>query len=133
MFLWTALFSLRVAGQALQALQPPPWLPAFDAWQGSSLAYAFLLPIQIAILAGMLSTSWRAWAGTMVPRRRARRWLGVLGGLYMAGSVGRLAIGLAARAPAPWFKAWIPASFHIVLAAFVLTCAAYHAADGGAE
>jgi hypothetical protein len=41
----------------------------------------------------------------------------------MAGSLLRIAIGLAWPAAPHWFTAWIPAFFHLVLAAFVIILA----------
>ena len=54
------------------------------------------------------------------------RILAWIGGIYMAGSLARLAVGLAVTDAPPWFTAWISAVFHVVLAGFVLTLAAYH-------
>jgi hypothetical protein len=48
------------------------------------------------------------------------------GGIYMAVAVIRIVIGLGFSGAPSWFTAWIPAIFHVVLAAFVLTLAAYH-------
>jgi hypothetical protein len=62
----------------------------------------------------------------MRPRQRTGRILAWLGWLYFAGMLARLAIGRAFDTGSPWFEAWIPAIFHLVLAAFVLTIAAYH-------
>ena len=44
----------------------------------------------------------------------------------MAFSIARIVIGLAVPAAPDWFRTWIPAIFHIALAAFVLTLALYH-------
>jgi hypothetical protein len=41
----------------------------------------------------------------------------------MAGALGRIGIGLAVPAAPDWFRTWIPAAFHVVLAAFVLALA----------
>jgi hypothetical protein len=124
--LLTALFALRVAGQALQRWTPQPWLPPFGAWQGSTLDYRALLAIQLSMLAGMAWTSWRARTGLLRPRIGAARWLRAAGCLYMAAAVSRIAIGVAVPAAPRWFSAWIPASFHLVLAGFVLAWAGYH-------
>jgi hypothetical protein len=126
MTLLTALFAVRVAGQALQRWNPQPWLPPFATWQGSTLDYRALLAIQVSILAGMAWTSWRAWTGALRPRIGAARWLRAAGALYMAGAVSRIAIGVAVPAAPRWFSAWIPASFHLVLAGFVLAWAGYY-------
>jgi len=41
-------------------------------------------------------------------------------------SVGRIVVGLSVPAAPAWFSTWIPAVFHVVLAAYVLTLAHYH-------
>ena len=59
---------------------------------------------------------------------RRRDFCAGLGALYLMGASARLAIGAwVPRAPA-WFSAWIPASFHVVLAAFVLALGGWHSA-----
>jgi hypothetical protein len=60
----------------------------------------------------------------------ALRWCG---GVYMAASLTRLAIGLGFPAAPPWFSAWISGAFHLVLAGFVLTLAAFHRRASGAR
>jgi hypothetical protein len=47
----------------------------------------------------------------------------------MGGSLARLAVGLVFDQAPAWFTAWIPGAFHVVLAAFVLTLASYHALE----
>ena len=49
-----------------------------------------------------------------------------IGGLYLAGSLLRIAVGLAVPAAHPWFSTWIPAAFHVVLAGYVLALARVH-------
>ena len=46
----TALFAIRVVGQALVAFLDVAWLPAMDTWDSGLLPYAVLLPIQIITL-----------------------------------------------------------------------------------
>lgn len=122
----TALFALRVGGQALQVVAPQSFLPRFDAFQGSRLGYPVLLTSQLLILALMLRICVRAADANSVPNRRLGRWLAWLGGLYMLGSAVRIAIGLTVASAPAWFSTWIPAVFHLVLAGFVLTVASYH-------
>jgi hypothetical protein len=127
-FLWTLslLFALRVLGQAVQHWAPQPFLPPFDKFQGSSLPYGLLLSAQILILAAMVLLSWRVQTGKLAPSPRAARGLTWAGGIYMAASLGRIAVGLAVPVAPDWFRTWIPATFHVVLAGFVLTLAVYH-------
>ena len=127
------LFALRVAGQALQRWMPVTWLPPFGAFQGSNLPYWLLLTSQLLILALMVRFSWRVHAGSLVPNRRAGTVLAWAGGLYLMISIGRIAVGLLVVEAPAWFKAWISAVFHVVLAIYVLTLAAYHLQQVRAE
>jgi len=117
----TFLFALRVAGQAIQRWAPQPWLPEFGAFQGSNLSYPLLLATQLLILAAMGFYALRPPRGP-----RAGRILLWLGGLYMAGSITRIVVGLTVPSAPAWFSTWIPALFHLVLAGYVLALA--HAA-----
>ncbi len=125
--LWalTLLFAARVLGQAIQRWWPQSYLPTFDAFQGSGLAYPVLLSAQVIILALMVWAAGRVGAGTLSPSRAQLRLLTGFGGFYMAGSVLRIVIGLAVPLAPHWFKAWISAFFHLVLAGFVITLASY--------
>ncbi len=126
MALLTGLFGLRVAGQALQFWFPQNFLPAFDSFQGSNLHYSTLLLIQLMVLGLMLRTCWRVGRGMTVPDRRLGRGLAWFGGIYMAGSVARIAVGIVVPSAPAWFSTWIPGLFHLVLAGFVLTAAHFH-------
>jgi hypothetical protein len=125
--LLTFLFALRTAGQAIQRWAPVDWLPPFRDFQGSALPYWLLLAIQLLLLALMIAVTCDVEAGHRRRNPRASRILRWIGGLYMAGALGRIAVGLALPGAPAWFTTWIPAIFHVVLAAFVLTLAAYHA------
>jgi drug/metabolite transporter superfamily protein YnfA len=126
MALLTGLFALRIAAQAVQFWIPQSVLPTFDAFQGSSLSYSTLLLTQLLIFALMLRTCLRIGFGISVPDRRFGRGLAWFGGIYMAGSIIRIAVGIAAPSAPAWFSTWIPAFFHLVLAGFVLTAADFH-------
>ena len=126
LWLLCALFGLRVAGQAIQYWAPHPALPPFEAFQGSGLPYALLLSVQLVVLAWMGHLARQVSTGRMHPRLRTGRVLAWLGRLYFACMLARLAIGLAFDTGSAWFEAWIPAVFHLALAAFVLTLSAYH-------
>ena len=104
----------------------PSLLPPFDAWQGSALPYELLLSAQIAILAVMARLAWQVRADKLQRRAGVGRALTIAGWIYCSVMLIRLCIGVAAPAAPGWFKAWIPGVFHLVLAAFVLTLAAYH-------
>lgn len=123
--LWTLtlLFAIRVLGQAAQRWWPQSFLPSFGAFQGSGLQYPLLLSAQLTILALMVRAVLRVRAGTLSPSSGQLKFLIGFGSIYMAGSILRIAIGLAVPAAPHWFTAWIPAFFHLVLAAFVVTLA----------
>jgi hypothetical protein len=122
----SVLFGLRVIGQAVQRWMPQSWLPAADAFQGSGLPHELLLLSQIAILVLMLDATWRLQHFRRAMAPRTRRWIAGFGRFYLAGSLGRIAIGLSCSAAPAWFSTWIPAAFHVVLATFVLTLAHSH-------
>jgi len=126
--LWmlTIFFAMRVLGQALQRWAPQPFLPPFDAFQGSNLPYWLLLSVQLVILVVMIVVARRVQTGSLAPSARAGTVLALVGWIYMTLSVGRIAVGLSAPAAPAWFSTWIPAVFHVVLAAYVLTLAHYH-------
>ncbi|MDO9421009.1 MAG: hypothetical protein Q7T66_10130 [Herminiimonas sp.] len=126
LFLLASLFLIRVVGQAIQYWFPLEFLPAFGDFQGSSLPYALLLLIQLILLLFMYRVAWKLANRKFPPNRRVGRWLLVLGVIYMAGSIARITIGIAAADADAWFTSWIPAVFHVVLAAFVLTLAIFH-------
>jgi hypothetical protein len=126
--LWalTALFAARVTGQAVQRWIPQPFLPSADAFQGSNLPYPVLLCAQLVILAVMIAVAWRVQRGRMVRNPRAARVLGWLGAAYMAFALVRIAVGLGMPGAPDWFRTWIHAFFHIVLAGYVLAVSLYH-------
>lgn len=126
LFILASLFLVRVLGQAVQYWFPLEFLPAFGDFQGSSLPYAPLLFIQLFILMFMNRIAWKLGSGKLLPNRRTGRWLLVLSAIYMAGSVIRIAIGVTVSDAVAWFSSWIPAVFHVVLAAFLLTLAIFH-------
>lgn len=122
-WLCTALFGLRIAAQAIQYWVPQSWLPPFAAFQGSRLPYGLLLATQLAILAIMAAATGQLHHQQIVPRvfpNRFLRWFGIL---YLIGSLTRLGMGFFIANASPWFRSWIPAGFHVVLAVFVLALA----------
>lgn len=126
--LWflTFLFALRVLAQAVQHWTPQTWLPPFDQFQGSSLPYWLLLSAQVVILALMVRTSRRAQSGALSISRRTGRVLAWVGGIYLLGSLGRIAVGLFWSAAPAWFSTWIPALFHVVLSGFIVVLSLVH-------
>ena len=126
LWLLTMAFAMRVFGQALQHWAPQPFLPPVDAFQGSNLPYWLLLSVQLVILAVMTVVCRRVQTGSLAPSARTGTVLTWAGWIYMTVSVGRIVVGLSAPAAPSWFSTWIPAVFHVVLAAYVLTLAYYY-------
>lgn len=122
----TVLFAARVAGQAIQAWMPREGLPSFDAFQGSNLPYWLLLPVQLAILGWMAFLSWRIQSARLAASSRIGRVLAWLGAVYLVIALGRFGVGIAFPDAPAWFRTWVPAFFHIVLASFVLVVSLYH-------
>lgn len=121
--LLTLLFAGRVVGQAIQCWAPQAFLPPFGAFQGSNLPYWILLPAQIVILGLMARASWQAGRGTFRPTPAVARLLAWGGAVYLLGALARIAVGLTVPSAHVWFRTWIPAVFHVVLAAFVISLA----------
>jgi len=123
--LWclTALFAVRVLGQALQLWVPIASLPSFEQFQGSHLPYSVLLPAQLLILGLMVRGAWFVRSNEAHVGAKTRQLLTWLGGIYLAGSISRIAIGLAVPSAPSWFRAPISEIFHLVLAGYVLVLA----------
>ena len=84
MLLLSVLFVLRVAAQLVQALHEVPFLPPFDAWQGSSTPYPALLGAQVVIIAILAVVLWRVRAGLISPSPWKYWTCFVLGGIYFS-------------------------------------------------
>lgn len=115
-----ALFAARVLAQALQWAGPVPFLPPFDAWQGSGLPYPALLTSQLVIVALLAWALLAVRAESLRPGLWKRRACFALGGAYFAAMALRLAAGLTFLAHVEWFAQTLPSLFHLALAAFVL-------------
>jgi uncharacterized protein len=62
--LLTALFSLRVAGQALVVFFSVDWLPPNEEWASGLIPYPALLAIQIVMLIVMIKIASDVWRST---------------------------------------------------------------------
>ncbi|HMM77916.1 MAG TPA: hypothetical protein PJ986_19615 [Gammaproteobacteria bacterium] len=122
----TLVFAARVLAQFLQFVHPAGALPPFADFRDSPVPYAYLLPLQLAIVLLMAGTTIAVADGRIAPRRTRGRQLLACGALYCAATLSRLFVGFAVIGAPPWFHAWLPATFHFVLAGFVLTLAAFH-------
>jgi hypothetical protein len=129
-FLWlfSALFLLRVVGQLYVRLRRPAWLPPTEEW--NLTPYRLLLPAQIAILGLMawLDVAFSLGEGGPVD---PRPWLGeaLLAFSYVyAGVMALRYIARMARRPGErWFGGTIPIVFHFVLASYIYVLGSYHA------
>jgi hypothetical protein len=124
----TALFVLRVLGQALVAIRDVRFLPPFEQWYSGLLPYPLLLPAQIILIALMLKIvgDFSRGAGYFVSLQpRTGRILRVLGCLYGLAMVVRYAVTMTAYPELRWFTGTIPIWFHFVLATFVFTLGHY--------
>ena len=120
----TVLFALRIAGQLLTSLMDIGFLPPFERWYSGLVPYAFLLPIQIALLGLMIAVTRDFARGcgyftTLSPQTgRYLRYSSYLYGFVMAARyIGTMALNPELR----WFTGTTPIWFHFVLAAFLFT------------
>lgn len=126
LWLYTALFVLRVAGQVLVALRPQRWLPPMADW--NLLPYPILLPTQLLLIALMLwinvTFTWGAPAGS----RTLGGALLVFSAVYAAAMPIRYAIRMTRQPAQRWFGGTIPMVFHLVLASYLYVLGRFHAA-----
>ena len=127
LWLLTALFAVRIAGQVLVALRAPRWLPPMEDW--NLVPYRVLLPIQLAILGVMIwiDASFSAESGPPTERSEAIGWFLVVFSVVYAGSmVVRYAVRMRRRPEARWFGGTIPMVFHLVLATYLFALGSFH-------
>jgi hypothetical protein len=118
----TALFSLRVLGQALVVYASVSWLPATEDWASGLIPYPILLIIQIVMLVFMVKIAGdiRRSAGFFSKQRAS--WAPVLlrfSALYAGVMVLRYFLTMLFLPEMRWFGGAIPIFFHFVLASFV--------------
>ena len=127
LWLLTALFAVRVAGQVLVALRSPSWLPPMQDW--NLVAYRVLLPVQLVILAVMtwIDASFSASSGPPVERSEA---LGLaliaFSAVYGGAMAVRYVVRMRRRPAARWFGGTIPIVFHLVLATYLYALGSFH-------
>jgi hypothetical protein len=85
-----------------------------------------MLSSQIIILAVMVRITRKHAAGCVKKNPIKGKWLLTLGALYFFSMSARLVIGFANLSTHPWFHKPLPAFFHLVLATFILSLAAFH-------
>ncbi len=128
-FLWLflALFAVRVFGQILVRVRAPSWLPATEQW--NLMPYRLLLPAQALILGLMVwiavdfSRGHGAWITPEPALGTAVLWFTVA---YAAAMPVRYCVRMWRRAEERWFGGTIPIVFHLVLASFLFVFATYH-------
>ena len=113
-------FLLRVIGQAVQRWAPQPFLPPFEAWQGSGLPYPLLLAFQVVILVALALAIFGMARGRRVLGRRVGQAVVTVGILYFIVMAARLALGLTIWPDVRWFTAWISTALHLTLASVVI-------------
>jgi hypothetical protein len=129
-FLWlfSALFLLRVVGQVLVRTRRPAWLPETEQW--NLTPYRLLLPTQLVILALMVwidtdfSREQGVWVDTRPGLGEGVLWFSFLYGSVMAV---RYAVRMSRRANQRWFGGTIPIVFHWVLASYLFVLGSFHA------
>ena len=126
----TALFVLRVLGQAAVVTRSQRWLPSNEHWYSGLMPYKYLLPSQLALLAVMVVITvdiYRDegpfagdWWGAAAP------YLAVVSWIYFGSMVVRYILTMALRPELRWFRRTIPIWFHMVLAVALWAFADYH-------
>ena len=129
-FLWlfSALFLVRVAGQLAVRFRKPTWLPPMEQWNLSP--YRLLLPTQLAILGviAWVNSDFSSGGGAPVdPRPGLGEGLLVFSYVYAAAMLVRYTVRMARRPAERWFGGTIPIVFHLVLAAYLFVFASFHA------
>lgn len=130
-WLWAllGLFCFRVVSQLVQAKFDVPFLPAFDAWHSGALPYRYLVLTQALIIVACGYICLRFTFGKIVPQKRVGILFLGLGILYASAMAARLLIGLFINS-APWFHAYLPTFFHLVLASFLIIAGTFHFRHG---
>jgi len=122
--LLTALFFLRVLGQALVAYASVGWLPAMQHWASGLIPYPALLAIQIVMLVVMIKIStdiWRSKGFFATPQLSSARLLIGFSAIYSGSMVLRYVLTMIFQPEMRWLGSAIPIFFHFVLAAFIYT------------
>jgi hypothetical protein len=125
----TALFVLRVAGQALVAFFNVSFLPPMSQWYSGLLPYPVLLPVQLLMIVVMLrivADFARGRGYFVIPRNRIGSPLRWLSCLYFASMVLRYILTMAWHPERRWFSGTIPIWFHMLLAGFLYALSHYH-------
>lgn len=124
------LFLGRVIGQLIVFYFPTnTFLPVMDEWYSGLIPYYLLLPSQIIILIALGIICYKFSAFSKHPITPSYRWAKFLfyfGTVYLIIMMTRYVIRMSLYPTEHWIGGSIPIIFHMVLASFVLTLAAYH-------
>jgi hypothetical protein len=125
LWLFTALFVMRVIGQVLVALKPRSWLPPMVQW--NLVPYPVLLPTQLLLILLMVWINLAFMHGAPAASPGLGRGLLAFSAVYAAAMPVRYAIRMTRRAEERWFGGTIPMVFHVVLASYLLVLGRFHA------
>lgn len=130
LWLFLALFIVRVIAQPIALLTSAPFLPTFESWHSGVLPYPALVAAQILIIAWLARTAWRFSREEVVPSYRLSVWMLVLGGFYFATMLARLVLGVTVLSNNRWFSSVLPTMFHLVPASYLLVYGHFHFLHG---
>lgn len=129
LWLLLGLFVVRVVLQALVAFFGVEFLPPMRQWYSGLMAYEYLLPAQLIIIALMVKicADFSRGAGPFVtPRRFFAVYCLRFGYIYLAVMLARYPVQRALQPEARWYDGTIPIVFHWVLATFVILVGLHH-------
>lgn len=128
-YLWLvfllSLFGLRIVGQLIQYIAETSYLPPFSEWQGSSLPYPALFGAQLLIFLSLTYTIYRIRVNRIEPRKWKHTLSISIGSIYFTVMAARLIMGQTILSGDSWFDKPIPATFHLVLASFIIILGFY--------
>jgi hypothetical protein len=130
LWLFLALFIVRVIAQPIALLTSAPFLPPFESWHSGVLPYPALVGAQLLIIAWLARTAWHFSRGDVTPHYRLGVRVLVFGGLYFATMLARLVLGLTVLSTNRWFSSILPTIFHLVLASYLLVYGHFHFLHG---
>lgn len=116
--LLTCVFAVRVAAQYVLQYNQISFLPGFDLWHSSTMAYPTLLTVQAIVLIAM--TAGIGFALPKVSRPVLGASILVIGWTYGAAMVVRLILGSFDLVTHPWLDGAVSTAFHFVLTAYLL-------------
>ncbi len=131
LWLLTAAFVARVAGQMLVVFGHVTWLPSMGEWMSGLMPYRYLFPSQLLIIAVCLRvcldfTRGQGWF--VESRSLFARGVLYFGYIYFGGMIVHYVVQMILRPETRWFGGTIPIVFHLVLATFLIAFGRWHRA-----